>query len=46
MEAYSLASLAVDFEVTQLVDGVKGIHRMIPKSLFKNLEDDCWANKK
>jgi acetamidase/formamidase len=46
MEAYSLASLAVDFEVTQLVDGVKGIHGMIPKSLFKDLNDSYWADKK
>lgn len=29
--AYSLASLLVDFEVTQIVDGVKGIHGRIPK---------------
>jgi acetamidase/formamidase len=43
MDAYSLSSLAVDFEVTQMVDGVKGIHGMIPKSLFKNLEDTYWA---
>jgi len=34
-EAYSLCSLAVDFHVTQVVDGNKGIHGMIPKSIFK-----------
>jgi acetamidase/formamidase len=34
-DAYALASIAVDFEVTQVVDGVKGIHAMIPKSIFK-----------
>ena len=34
-EAYSLCSLAVDFRVTQIVDGNKGIHGMIPKSIFK-----------
>jgi len=33
-EAYSLCSLAVDFHVTQVVDGDKGIHGMIPKSIF------------
>ena len=33
-EAYSLCSLAVDFRVTQVVDGDKGIHGMIPKSIF------------
>ncbi|SRR5579875_133640 len=34
-DAYALASVAVDFEVTQNVDGVKGIHAMIPKAIFK-----------
>ena len=34
-EAYSLCSLVVDFRVTQIVDGKKGIHSMIPKSIFK-----------
>jgi len=33
-DAYALSSIAVDFEVTQVVDGVKGIHAMIPKSIF------------
>lgn len=33
-DAYALASIAVDFEVTQVVDQVKGIHAMIPKSIF------------
>jgi acetamidase/formamidase len=33
-DAYALASIAIDFEVTQVVDGVKGIHAMIPKSIF------------
>jgi len=34
-EAYALCSLAVDFRVTQVVDGNKGIHGMIPKDIFK-----------
>lgn len=34
-EAYMLASVAVDFNITQLVDGNKGVHGMIPKSIFK-----------
>jgi len=34
-DAYVLCSLAVDFRVTQIVDGNKGIHGMIPKSIFK-----------
>jgi acetamidase/formamidase len=33
-EAYMLCSLAVDFHVTQLVDGNKGIHGMLAKSLL------------
>lgn len=33
-EAYILCSLAADLRVTQLVDGTKGIHAMIPKSIF------------
>jgi acetamidase/formamidase len=34
-DAYMLASVAVDFNITQLVDGVKGVHGMIPKEIFK-----------
>jgi acetamidase/formamidase len=34
-EAYMLASLAVDFCITQLVDGTLGVHGMIPKVIFK-----------
>lgn len=34
-DAYMLTSVAIDFAITQLVDGVKGVHAMIPKSLFK-----------
>jgi acetamidase/formamidase len=33
-EAYMLISLAVSLRVTQLVDGTKGIHAMLPKALF------------
>ena len=33
-DAYSLCSLAVDLHVTQIVNGYKGIHAMVPKSLF------------
>jgi len=32
-DAYMFSSVAVDFEVTQLVDGTKGVHGMIPKSV-------------
>jgi acetamidase/formamidase len=34
-QAYMLASVAVDFRVTQVVDGTKGVHGMIPKAIFK-----------
>ncbi|HML18626.1 MAG TPA: acetamidase/formamidase family protein [Bryobacteraceae bacterium] len=34
-DAYALSSVAVDMEITQLVDGTKGVHAMIPKSIFK-----------
>jgi acetamidase/formamidase len=34
-DAYSLCSLAVDLRVTQIVDGNKGIHAMLPKSLLR-----------
>jgi acetamidase/formamidase len=33
-EAYMIASVAVDYYVTQVVDGTKGIHGMIPKAIF------------
>lgn len=34
-EAFMLASLAVDYHVTQNVNRTKGIHGMIPKDIFK-----------
>jgi acetamidase/formamidase len=34
-EAYALCSLQADLRVTQVVDGNKGIHAMMPKSIFK-----------
>ena len=33
-EAYLLASVAMDLRVTQVVDGTKGIHAVIAKSIF------------
>jgi len=35
-EAYMIASVAVDYHVTQTVDGTVGIHGMIPKAIFVN----------
>jgi acetamidase/formamidase len=34
-DAYMLASMTVDFCVTQVVDGTLGVHGMIPKAIFK-----------
>ena len=34
-DAYFLASATMDLIVTQAVDGTKGIHAMLPKSIFK-----------
>jgi acetamidase/formamidase len=34
-DAYALCSVAVDFNVTQAVDGTKGVHGLIPKSIFR-----------
>ena len=33
-DAYRLASLAVDFNITQVVNGNKGVHGLIPKNIF------------
>jgi acetamidase/formamidase len=32
--AYILASDVVDFQITQLVDGNKGVHALLPKAIF------------
>jgi len=34
-EAYMLSSVAVDMEITQLVDGNVGVHAVLPKKTFK-----------
>jgi acetamidase/formamidase len=34
-DAYMLSSIAVDFCITQVVDGTLGVHGMIPKEIFK-----------
>jgi acetamidase/formamidase len=34
-DAYLLASAAMDLSVTQVVDGTKGVHAMLPKAIFK-----------
>lgn len=40
--AYSLASIAVDFRVTQVVDKTLGVHAMIPKKLFVKDPNPYW----
>ena len=34
-DAYMLASVAADLSITELVDGNKGVHMLIPKGIFK-----------
>jgi acetamidase/formamidase len=34
LDAYALCSVAVSFRVTQVVDIVRGVHALIPKSIF------------
>ena len=41
-DAYSLASIAVDFRVGEAVDSVQLVYGMIPKKLFKT-KPDYWA---
>jgi acetamidase/formamidase len=36
-EAYMLTSAAVDLHVTQVVDGVKGVHATLPKAIFESV---------
>jgi acetamidase/formamidase len=36
LDAYGLASMAASFRITQVVDANKGVHAMIPKSLFSD----------
>ena len=34
LDAYALCSVAVSFRVTQVVDILRGVHALIPKSIF------------
>jgi acetamidase/formamidase len=40
-DALILGSAAIDFDVSQVVDIVKGIHGTIPKKLFYQLESEA-----
>lgn len=42
LQAYSLASAAVDYHVTQVVDRTLGVHAKIAKKLFVNDKDNYW----
>lgn len=35
LDAYSLCNIAVDFRITQVVNGDRGVHGMLPKAIFK-----------
>ena len=34
LDAYALCSIAASFRVTQVVDIVRGVHALIPKTIF------------
>jgi hypothetical protein len=42
-DAYSLASIAVDFEVAEAVDQTEIIHGLIPKNIFAS-NPEYWAD--
>lgn len=42
-QAYSICSVAVDFEVSQVVNRTVGVHAMIPKSIFAGKKFKYWA---
>jgi acetamidase/formamidase len=35
-DVYMLLSAAMDLHVTQVVDGTKGVHALLPKAIFRN----------
>lgn len=38
-QAYQLCSLAVDFRITQVVNGIKGVHGLIDRAMLEQLAD-------
>ncbi len=42
LQAYPLASIAVNYHVTQVVDQTLGIHAMVPKRIFIHDADSYW----
>lgn len=45
-QAYALASIGVNFRVTQVVDTTLGVHGMIPKKLFINQPNPYWYRER
>ena len=43
-DAYSLASIAVDFRVAEAVDAVQMVYGTIPKKIFKQ-RPEYWAKQ-
>jgi acetamidase/formamidase len=43
--AYQLCSLAVDFRVTQVVNGVKGVHGMVDRRMLENAGNRVRASR-
>jgi len=41
-QAYAFCSLSVNFALTQIVDGVKGVHGLIPKALLAHAKPGHW----
>jgi len=46
VDAYMLASMNVDLEITQLVDKFLGVHAVIPKSMFVGDQYQAWNTLK
>jgi len=42
-QAYAFCSLSVNFALTQIVDGVKGVHGLIPKAVFGQSSPTWWG---
>jgi acetamidase/formamidase len=40
-----LASIGIDYRITKIVDGTKGVHAMIPKSYFIDAKDTYWSKR-
>ena len=39
-EAIALASLIVDLRITQIVNGIKGVHAVLPKKAVRKWDSD------